>query len=293
MDRPVVYADVTFLVNFIMDYIILWSTARLTGSNRSSWRLAGVAVLGGLYGVGNLFPSLSLLYSWPAKIAFSLIMIGLAFAPRGRQHLKKTLVAFYGVSFVAAGASVALGYQITQAGVNGKFSIWWLLGGILCAILIGYQGERYLARKVIPAMLRYKVELHFGNRICRGEGFLDTGNHLRDPLTRRPVLVAEYELLRGCIPSDCRAIMEKSHDPNDILEALGSSSWAYRLRLIPYTSIGQKSGMMVGFRCDQIIVEPGSLPSLHKNLVVGVYLDKLTVEDDYQLLIPSEILQTA
>lgn len=252
-----------------------------------------MAVLGGIYGVGNLISDLNFLYSWPAKILFSLLMVMLAFPGRGWPDFRKTLLAFYGVSFVAAGATIALSYQINQTGGSREFSLWWLLGGVFCAILVGYQGEKYLARKVIPDLLKYKVELHFGNRICRGEGFLDTGNHLRDPLTRRPVVVAEYELLQKCIPRDCRAIIENIHDQNDILEALGSSSWANRLRLIPFTSIGQKNGMMVGFRCDQVIVDPGQLSKLYKNLVVGVYLDKLTVEDDYQLLIPSEILQTA
>jgi stage II sporulation protein GA (sporulation sigma-E factor processing peptidase) len=74
---------------------------------------------------------------------------------------------------------------------------------------------------------------------------------------------------------------------------LSNSSWANRLRLIPFSSIGQKSGMMVGFRCDQVIIDPDWPSALYKNLVVGVYLDRLTIEDNYQLLIPSEILQTA
>ncbi len=293
MDRPIVYADVTFLVNFTMDYTILWATSKLAGREASHWRLAGVAVLGGIYGVGNLLSYLSVLYSWPAKILFSIIMVTLAIPLRGWIDFRKAMLGFYGISFVAAGATIALSYQINQLGGSQDFSVWWLFGGISCAVLLGYQGERYLAGKVIPALLKHQVELHFGSRMCRGEGFLDTGNHLRDPLTRRPVVVAEYRLLRDCIPADCRAVMENMHDQTDILAALGNSTWANRLRLIPFTSLGQKNGMMVGFRCDQIIVDPGRNPVPYKNLVVGIYLDKLSNEDDYQLLIPSEILQSA
>lgn len=293
MNQPVVYADVTFLVNFIMDYIILWSTSKLTGRKTDYWRFAGMAILGGIYGVGNLFPHLNGLYSWPAKIVVSLAIVMLAFPPRGWPDFSKTLLAFFGVSFVAAGATVALGFQFNQAVGDRGGALWWLLGGILGAVVVGYQGEKYLARKLIPALLKHQVELHFGHKVCRGKGFLDTGNHLRDPLTHRPVVVAEYELLKNCIPRDCQAIMENNGDQNDVLEALSSSSWANRLRLIPFTSIGQKNGMMVGFRCDQVIIDSRLPSAIYKNLVVGIYLDRLTVEDDYQLLIPSEILQTA
>jgi hypothetical protein len=48
---------------------------------------------------------------------------------------------------------------------------------------------------------------------------------------------------------------------------------------------------MVGLRCDEIIVDPGKTNILYKNLVVGIYMDKLSAKENYQLLIPSEILE--
>jgi stage II sporulation protein GA (sporulation sigma-E factor processing peptidase) len=126
---------------------------------------------------------------------------------------------------------------------------------------------------------------------CQGEGFLDTGNGLRDPLSQRPVVVAEYELLKECFPDDCKLAMKNFRDDNDILQALSKSSWANRIRVIPFSSIGKKNGLMVGLRCDEIIVDPGKTNILYKNLVVGIYMDKLSAKDNYQLLIPSEILE--
>lgn len=293
MDQPKVYLDLTFLVNFTMDYIIVWATAKLAGKKADYKRFLMVAALGGIYGVGNLFPNAFIFYSWPAKILFSIIFMLLAFKPKGWGDFKKTLAIFYGISFIAAGATNALAYQMYQINSAKSFSCWWLSAGIIFSVFIAYQGEKYLSAKLIPALLKYRVELHFGGRTCRGQGFLDTGNHLRDPLTKRPVVVAEYSLIRDCIPDDCQAAIENSKDYHDILEALSESSWANRLRLIPFSSIGQKSGMMVGFRCDEILIDPDQTQMLYQNLVVAIYLDKLAHEDDYQLLIPSEILQIA
>jgi len=291
MNQPKVYADITFMVNFTMDFMILWATAKLSGTAIVYGRLITASLLGGIYGVAYLFPVMNIWYNLPAKIIFSGILVIVAFRPRGWQEFKKTLICFYGVSFVMAGATIAVSYFLHNNNQGLYFSYWWLLGGILCAFLMGSYGEKYLAQKIIPALLKYQVELHFGNAICRGEGFLDTGNGLRDPLTQCPVVVAEYDLLKECFPDDCKAAIENFRDDHDILQALSKSSWANRLRVIPFSSIGKKNGLMVGLRCDEIVVDPDKINLLYKNLVVGIYLDKLSAKENYQLLIPSEILQ--
>ncbi|MEA4925626.1 MAG: sigma-E processing peptidase SpoIIGA [Syntrophomonadaceae bacterium] len=291
MEQPKVYADVSFLINFFMDFMILWATAKLSGTAVRYGRLLAVAVLGGIYGVLYLLPQMSFWFNLPIKILFSLIIIILAFPPKGWKEFKTNLINFYAVSFCMAGATIAVSCFQGGASREIDFYYWCLLGGIGCALFVGSYAGKYLARKIIPALLKYRVELHFGKKSCMGEGFLDTGNSLRDPLTRRPVVVAEYDLVRECFPDDCKAVLDNCEDENEVFQGLSNSSWANRLRLIPYQSIGQKNGLMVGFRCDEVVVDPGKINLLYKNLVVAIYQHRLGLADGYQLLIPSEILQ--
>lgn len=291
MEQPKVYADVSFLINFSMDFMILWATAKLSRTSVKIKRLLAVAFLGGIYGVLYLLPQMSFWYSMPLKVLFSAIMIILAFAPKQWRDFKTNLISFYAVSFCMAGATIAVSCLKGSSGQNLDFYYWCLLGGIGCALFVGQYAARYLSQKIIPALLKYRVELHFGKQTCMGEGFLDTGNSLRDPITRRPVVVAEYDLVRECFPDDCRAVLDNCKDENEVFQGLSNSSWANRLRLIPYQSIGQKNGLMVGFRCDEIVVDPGKINLLYKNLVVGIYQHRLGPAEGYQLLIPSEILQ--
>lgn len=291
MDQPKVYIDVSFVINFTMDFIILWATAKLSATPIKYGRFIAVAFLGGIYGVVYLVAEMSFWYSLPIKIIFSFLMIIFALSPRGWQEFKKDIINFYAVSFCMAGATIAVSCFRGNANQGLNFYYWCLLGGIVCALFIGNHVGKYLSQKIIPALLKYRVELHFGKRICTGEGFLDTGNSLRDPVSQRPVVVAEYALVKECFPDDCKAAMENFDDENDVLQALSVSSWASRLRLIPYTSIGQKNGLMVGFRCDEMVVDPGKINLFYKNLVVGICHDQLGPADNYQLLIPSEILQ--
>lgn len=284
------YADMTFAVNLVMDFVILWATARLAGSRVIYFRLFIAALLGAVYSVFYLYLGTTFYYSVPAKILFSGLLLFIGLAPRTWTELKKALIYFYGISFAVAGASIAASYLMSVPGQGFSFSYLWLLIALVFAILIGFYGEKYLLQRIVPNLLRFGVELHFGTQKCNGQGFLDTGNGLKDPLTKRPVVVAEYEFLKQCLPEDFQQVFDDNRGEDDILDRLSRSSWANRLRIIPFNSIGRKNGILVGIRADTIQVSTGEKNILHNNVVVGIYRDKLSQDGSYHLLIPSEIV---
>jgi len=290
VDGPKVYADVTFAINLLMDFIILWVTARLAGSRVIYFRLFTAALLGAVYSVLYLYFAMTLYYSVPAKLLFSCLLLVIGLAPHSWTEFKKALVYFYGISFTVAGASIAASYLAAVPGQGFSFSYLWLLAGATFALLIGVFGEKYLLRRIVPNLLRFGVELRFGAHSCNGQGLLDTGNGLKDPLTKRPVVVAEYEFLKPCLPQDFQQAFDDNRDEDDILNRLSHSSWANRLRIIPFSSIGRKNGILVGVRADSILVNMGKKNVLHNNVVIGIYRDKLSQDGSYHLLIPSEIV---
>ncbi|MBO8159330.1 sigma-E processing peptidase SpoIIGA [Thermosyntropha sp.] len=288
-----VYADITFIVNFVMDFFILWATAKLVGARIVYSRLLTGAFLGGIYGVGYLFPSMSVFYSVYAKILFSCLLLILGLEIKDFGQFKKTFLYFYGISFMAAGASMAFSYLRVGSPSVQPFSYLCLLGGILCILLAGKYGSIYLSKRIIPKLLGFPVKLRFDKECCFSEGFLDTGNSLRDPLTNKPVLVAEYDLIKDYLPDDFRSIIESDIDEDLMLEKLINSSLANRLRLIPFTSIGKKKGILIGIRVDEIAVDVGKEFLSYKDMVVGIYRDSLNLEGNYKMLIPVEMLQGA
>jgi stage II sporulation protein GA (sporulation sigma-E factor processing peptidase) len=288
MMGSIVYADITFLLNFIMDFIILWVTVRLTGVPVAYIRLIMAALLGGIYAVGYLYPDISWVYSFPMKVLLSVIMVAIAVWPDTWTDYAKSLLLFYGINFMVAGATIGISFLVQTS--NTGFSHWWLLTGIACALLLGVYGGNWLNKRIIPRLLKLPVQLTFERNQCSGQGFVDTGNGLRDPLTNRPVIVAEYHWLKGCLPADLKSALENSQTQEEMLDKLSQSSWSNRLRLIPFTSIGKKNGLLVGVRADAIKVIIGKKDIEHKNMVIGIYKDRLSKEDKYQLLIPCEIL---
>lgn len=285
-----VYADLTFLINLTMDFLLLWMTARICRASVSYRRLFLAAFLGGIYGVGNLTAASTFFYTIPAKVLVSCLLLFFALNPVTWQQFQKSFFVFYGLSFVAAGASMAAAY-LHPAAQEPSWSFYYLLLGAGALILISNYAERYFKQTLLPALLKYQVRLRFEDKSCRGEGFLDTGNGLRDPLTRRPIVVAEYTFLQSCLPEELNRAMTDDLNEDQRLEAFSRSSWGNRLRLIPFSSLGKKNGMLIGLRCDEVGIRIGRREMLHNNLVVAIYPHKLSAEDDYQMLIPSEVVQ--
>lgn len=291
MNGPKVYADLTFLVNFIMDFTILWATARFAGIKIIYYRIIMASLLGGIYAVGYIIPGMQHWYSLPMKIIFSCLLIILALQPANWDEFKKSILLFYGFGFLAAGATLASSYFFPSSLQHHlTLSHLWLLGGIFAVVLAAVYGGKYVTRRIVPGLLKYNVELRFDNTTCQGKGFLDTGNGLRDPLTDRPVVVAEYNLLKDSLPEDVKHAIEDCSDETCMIEGVSRSSWANRVRIIPFSSIGKRNGILVGLRADELIVNNGNKSILHKNLVVGIYREQLSCDGSYHLLIPSEIL---
>lgn len=291
MSGPEVYADLSFLINFLMDFLILWASASLAGITVRYKRIALASLLGGIYAVGFLFPGLEKYYSLPLKILFSCLMLLIAIWPQNWKEFKKAFIYFYFINFLVAGATIAASYVFNRNPWDNSFTIWYLLVGIACALAIGRFGKTYLVNKLIPSMLNFDIELRFDNNSCKGCAFLDTGNNLRDPLTNRPVIVAEYQFLKTCLPADFTSVVDKLQNEKEMLDALIDTGWAKRLRIIPFSSIGRKNGMMLGIRADQVIINNGTEDLFYANTVVGIYNEKLSAEDKYHFLIPSQMLQ--
>ncbi len=291
MNNPKVYLDLTFLNNFIMDFIILWATARLSGLKPKHSRIAVASVLGAAYAVGYVWLAGSLIFSLTGKIVVSVIMVILAIKPARWQDYSKVLLYFYLINFTVAGATIAFSSLLADTEVARFFPAIWIVVAVLAALAIGLFAGRYVKDHLLPGLLKFQVVLRFGKQHCMGHGFVDTGNSLKDPLTRKPVIVAEYGLIKPCLPLELQNMVEKDQSEEALLEQIIASSWANRLRLIPFSSIGRKNGMLLGVRADEVVLNIGSKDIMHKNAVIGIYREQLNPQGNYQMLIPADMVE--
>lgn len=233
-----IYVDGYIVLNFLMDYLLLWAAAAWTGVERRGWRLILGAAVGGAYGGLSLAPGFQFLGNAMWQAVFFLLMAFSAFG-WGRQLFRQCILMM--MLSMALGGSA---YLLRQNGRLGFFALACV--GTLLAI-----GCRMAARGgFTPAGDLVKVDIRLGARETTVIALRDTGNSLRDPITGQPVLVAQWETAQRILPIPLS--QEELERPAETMVALQGRAPNLRFRLIPYKAVGTGSGMLLAVRCDKV-----------------------------------------
>ena len=252
----VIYIDSLFLLNLIVDYLLLLAAAKLAGEPLRRLRLGLGAVLGALYAAAVCLPGLGFLAHPLCKLGAAVLMVLLGFG--GSRRLLRVLLVFFGISCAFGGGIFAIGL-LGGRGLSLKNGILYsamdlrilLLSAALCYVgftLLFHRVARHTARELTPAVLT------LGEKRVALTALVDTGNTLTDPVTGRPVLVAEGEKVRALFPPDGGPEPEELRDPAGALARLSAGEEGKRWRLLPYRAVGVSCGLLLALRTDGVRV---------------------------------------
>lgn len=207
-----VYPDVVFLVNFFMDFFLLWLLRIVLKLKGSRIRLAAGSAAGAFLSVlaflAWLFWSpggiLGMLLWGCAAAGTGGVMVAVSYSLDGiREYFRAAAGLFFGAAItegVLEWGGMLLFFtkgEFFQTGVFGLAgTLFFLAGGCLAAHML-WKGIQEASRE---RSCRYQVTLYCRNKKATAEGFLDTGNRLRDPISGRPVHVADRKLLEELNP---------------------------------------------------------------------------------------------
>ncbi|MDD2497158.1 MAG: sigma-E processing peptidase SpoIIGA [Desulfitobacteriaceae bacterium] len=293
----IIYADMIFFINFLLDLAILWATAKFGHLPTTRIRLAFGALIGSFYAVFMIHPRASILYLISVKILFSLFIIAVTFPKLTLRKYFQATAYFYLISFTMAGA--VLGCSSIFSKSNFVFqdisvTCQGLFFALIIAAIIGGCGIKYLKKNWRKNRFQVPVQVLIGQSSVIVEALIDTGNDLRDPLTQKPVMIVEYQAVKKILPEEfCRQFERYSTtDITRIVEHLTDTSWAKRIRVIPFNTIGKHHGMLLGFKPDLVIVF-GGRKAPTKDVVVCLYHHTLSSGGTYRAVMNPEVLETA
>lgn len=241
-----VYIDSLFLLDLVVDYLLLLLTGKVTGSPLVRWRLALAAALGGGYSVLCVVARLPVLAHPVFKLAAAVLLVLLAYGHC--RHLPRCVVLFLALSAAFGGGLYALelmwGHPLTLS-----VPAVLLFSGAAYALLS--LAGRKLARHG-PAQLR-TVTVSLNGRRATLTALVDTGNTLTDPMTGQGVPVAEGDALAELLPpqADCRC-------PAQCFPSLPDPA---KFRLLPYRSVGVDGGLLLAVRADALEVDGKPIPN--------------------------------
>lgn len=306
LSPQVVYLDVVFGINWFLDYLLLWATAKFAQLSTSAWRLALGATAGAVYALLPFSAAGHAALGAGGKLLFSLFMVWLAYGGLSLRRFWQAVVYLYLVAFAMAGAMLGAIYffdgRLDAYGLlNGlllflsRIPSAWLLAAVAAAVVLARWGAPLLRRSFLSSFFQVPVVIRFGESRLAVRALVDTGNQLRDPLTGRPVIIVEYEVLRPLLPVSLRQHIESGEEPDlsRLVEELRGSPWASRVHLVPFTSIGRSHGMLLCFRPDEVVVVTTDRMVRVKDILVGIHRQKLSPQGSYRALLHPDVLQAA
>ncbi len=224
----IVYMEWVVAINFLVDFLLLYGTNQLSGFSGGGKRAALGALLGGIYAWACILPGFSFLAGGLWRLIFLAAMSVIAYGT-GKSALRRGIVFFL--------LSMALGGLATGFAEAGVWTlvlsaaVMWLL--CLLGFGGGKTGDRYAS-----------VTVTHRGKMLRMTALVDTGNTLLDPISQRPVLVADA----GAAQKLLGLSVEDLEHPLDTLT--GGSCLG--LRLIPYTSVGKSAGLLLAMKADRV-----------------------------------------
>ena len=190
--KTTVYVDVLFFINFSMDFITLWLSALITSRRRSAIRLSLAACVGGIYGILCVLLSLSTTATYLLSALISLAMCIIAFGfCSSFWGLLKQCGLIWGCGALLGGMMTALLSIGTNTPVNG---VHGTKASLICAAAI--IAVYFTARIIISAKSKKSVivKARWKNREVSFSALCDSGNLMRDPLCKDPVIPVSKEI---------------------------------------------------------------------------------------------------
>lgn len=305
MEYPVqvIYLDVLLVpigANFLFDWLLLWATAEVTKTRTTRLRLLAGALCGtahyalyllSAYGAVGLYG----LLRFPLTVGvISLAMIGIAFFPTlSPPRLLRLAGTFYVILFVSAGAGLAVGNLLANGGRPSELIIQ--LAAIGSLLMVAELGWGVVQRRVWRGLYLVPIEITWEERSVNLTALVDTGNNLNDPLTRAPVIVVETDALRPLFPESLWSdVVELAQgDFARVSRLVAHSRWSSRLRLIPFTSLGEENGLLVGFKPDTVRILLPQITNVPRKAIIGLSRHTLDREGQYQALLHPSLLESA
>ncbi len=263
--RYELYADRIFFFHFCMDAMLLWATASLLELRISRRRLILGAALGALS-----FPTAFLL-------------------PPGHVGVLPVCRILWIAAGNLAGMEAAFGLSNKRSLLNA--AVWdtaaaCLMGGLLTALdgVLHRSAARILTLSAVTAaggiLFLRRERKKRKNPVCRVRlckdgremeitAFWDSGNGLYDPLTHRPVCVAEKA----------------------VLDRMGLFARPEKLRVIPYHSIGKDHGMLYAAELDRMYVKRGGQEIEKRHVLIAASEQKLSAQGGCRMLLHPALLE--
>lgn len=278
----IIYIDMFFFVNLCMNLILLTVLYKVIKVRSNLFRIILAGMVGSLGAcIAVIYPNMNVILKFIfLYIILSSVMIRIAFPYNGVRQLMVNVIKLYLLTFFIGGMfnfiyyNTSLGFFISEILSGERYQNMNIRFLIVSSVLVGITIP-ILIRVIDSVKLRfeqiYQVEIFMKDKRLITYGLVDTGNLLRDPISNKPVLIGEYDLIKTILPGELE-------------------DYATKLKVIPYHSLGQDKGTLYGVVFDQVNVKKKNQVKSNKDVIIGLYHGNLSAKKEYQVILHKDIL---
>ncbi len=234
-----IYADEMILINIITNFIILTSTDIINRCKTFYLKKLGISFFISALYIAAIAVNFNFFIS--RSYIFLIIMIILYSVPCKFYTIIKNYIIINILSCMAYGILEQFTF------FNVFILIFTLIFTCITARLLIYY---------ISYRKYYNILIFNNNRKISVKALLDSGNLLLDPLTKKPVIIAEK---------------------NSLLNIYDSR----QLRKVPYKTLGNENGEFYAFDADRVKINNRNI----RNPVIAIYNTKLSDDGKYNAII--------
>ena len=293
--------ELLLIENFIINLLILYITKIITQSRVSKKRIIFGAAIISFYSLAFFWDYSMFLTNFYMKIIISLFLIKLCFNAKSIKLYFYQLLAFYIVSFIFAGATFGFFFSsidfqdliFKPIDLLGGFPVIYLILGIVSSSVFAIIIFKYRNKKTLRADYIMDVKIIYKEKFIEIKALIDTGNSLVDPFTKETVMLIEYNEIKELLPGLMWPLYEKDKIKDfKLLESvLKTLEKEITIKLIPFKSVGNNSGFLLGFKPDSIVLDyKNENGIIRKDIIIGIYQGLLSTDESYNGLLNYEIL---
>ena len=248
--------DVLFLVNFMMDYILLLIVRRMLSSSATHGNVCLGALMGSL--LTCVVVILPIPYAFIKVVLFHVFvntcMIRVGLKIKNIRSFVKAILLLYIGGFLLGGILEFFRQYVRYGSLFFAIAIaaYYLVLGIWKFINYLQRWNRY----------HCMVELYLGEKKCKVKALIDTGNHLFDQATGQPVSILSREIANIFF---CEESMNS-------------------IRYIPYRTIGKSEGVLPVFHIDKMLV-CGEKVCVVDSPLLAVSEEKVSMGGEYEMIL--------
>lgn len=182
-----VYIDLVCIINFIYDFLILLTVSFTLKRNRKIYNYI-LSSLIGVLSIFLLFLKINNIVLFLLKILISVIMVIVAFGYKSIKYTISNIIYFYMTSIILAGFLYLI--KGNSSNFNLNYIVLLIIGPII--LFIYYKSNKKLKNTYSDY---YKIKIVFDNIEYNLVSFYDNGNNLKDPISRKSIIIVENSRL--------------------------------------------------------------------------------------------------